>query len=80
MPRKKAVAKKTAPAKKRVAKKVAPKVEAPVEVPSKKERMAMARPQLVNPQRTWANVQETEFKSKSWKDWTTEKLGLNKIK
>jgi len=75
MPRKTAVVKKTAPAKKRVAKKVAPKVEAPVEVPSKKERMAMARPQ-----RTWANVQETEFKAKSWKDWTAEKLGLNKIK
>lgn len=71
MPRKTTVVKKTAPAKKRVAK----KVETPVVTPSKKERMAMARPQ-----RTWANVQETEFKAKSWKDWTAEKLGVNKIK
>lgn len=76
MPKKKVVTKKTVPAKKRAVKKVVPQVETPkVETLSKKQRMAMAMPQ-----RTWANVQETEFEAKSWKDWTAEKLGLNKIK
>lgn len=71
MPRKAAAPKTTKPAKKVAAKVAAPKSTV---APTKKERMAMA-----NPHKTWANVQETEMKSRSWADWTRDQLDKFKL-
>ena len=90
MPRAKTATKKTTPVKKTVRKvakkapvkkaprKVAPKVEEPrVEEPkplTKIQRMAQQ-----TPKKTWANVQETDMRPRSWGDWSREQLDQNKI-